>query len=130
MPVPRAPFRNVFLFCILLMTVLTAVSFACQTHAHADQQSEHYKILALLNKISASNLVFIRNGVPYTGEEASSHLREKLKNFSDQIYTAEDFINAIASQSSVTGFPYYVRLADGTKMEARIWLREQLAVMK
>ncbi|MDR3424100.1 MAG: DUF5329 family protein [Alphaproteobacteria bacterium] len=104
--------------------------FSLNTSAIANQESEHYKIVYLLNVIGTSDLVFIRNGVEYTGEEAKAHLQEKLDFVGDHIRTAEDFINYIASESSVTGVSYYVRLADGKQMEAGIWLRGELAKMK
>jgi len=100
------------------------------TKSFANQESENHKIAYLLHAIGSSDLVFIRNDAEYTGEEAQAHLQEKMDSTEGLIHTVEDFINYIASESSVTGISYYVRLADGTQVEAGIWLRGKLADMK
>jgi hypothetical protein len=115
---------------ILLVIGILVLSFSSEASAFPNKGVEYYKIVYLLNVIGASELVFIRNGSEYTGEEAKYHLREKLDNAGDRIRTAEDFINYIASESSKTGISYYVRLADGKQVEAGIWLRDQLAKME
>jgi len=106
------------------------LSFSSGARAFPDKGVEYYKIVYLLNVIGDSKLVFIRNGVEYTGEEAKQHLLNKLHAVGDNIHTAEDFIYNIASESSQTGITYYVRFDDGTQMEAGIWLQRELAKMK
>jgi hypothetical protein len=124
------PFRIV-LFCrIVFVTIIIILPFVFGTQAFADQKSEHAKIVYLLKTIGSSDLVFICNGDEYTGEEAMDHLQEKMNAAGGRIFTAEDFINYIASESSMTGIPYYVQLPDGTQIEAGIWLRNKLAGLK
>jgi hypothetical protein len=103
---------------------LAAASFA---HASTDNVSEQEKISYLLNVVGTSKVIFVRNGVEYPASEAKAHLQMKLDAAGSAIQTADDFINDIASHSSMTGQPYYVELPDGTKIEAQTWLREMLA---
>jgi hypothetical protein len=126
----HTPFRKTFLRRVMLMASILVLSFSSGARAFPDKGVEYYKIVYLLNVIGASKLVFIRNGVEYTGEEAKKHLLDKLHVAGDDIRTAEDFINYIASESSSSGITYYVRFDDGTQVEAGIWLRQELAKMK
>ena len=114
---------------VLLVAVIIILSFAFGTKAFADRESEHDKIVYLLNTVGSSDLVFIRNGAEHNGKEAKAHLQQKLDTVGFLIHTAEDFINYIGSASSITGTPYYVRLADGTQMKAGDWMRVVLVGM-
>jgi len=100
---------------------------ASLTHASTDNYSEQEKISYLLNVIGDSKVIFVRNGVEYPDQEAKAHLQIKLEAAGGTIQTVDDFINNIASHSSVTGEPYYVELPDGTMMESEKWLRDKLA---
>lgn len=52
----------------------------------------------------------MRNGDEHTCDEAVSHLRLKLGNTRNRIDTAEQFIDKVASSSSITGKPYIVKM--------------------
>jgi hypothetical protein len=123
-------FRSALAPRVLLAAAIVLFSCAFGTKVFADPEFEHSKIVYLLDAIGSSDLEFIRNGVEYTGKEAKAHLEEKMAFVNGRIRTAEDFINYIASESSVTGISYYVQSADGSQIEAGIWLRRQLAAMK
>lgn len=81
---------------------------------------------ALLQRIAAAELTFVREGQDYTGDEAVRMLRAKLDAWRGEL-TVDTFIDEIASRSSTTGHAYQVRLRDGTVVEARRWLRSELA---
>jgi len=89
--------------------------------------SESQKITALLNAIEHSNLIFIRNGMEYSAPRARQHLEMKLSRAGTRITTAAQFIEHLASRSSMTGIAYYVKFPDGRRMRAAVWLREKLA---
>ncbi len=89
--------------------------------------SESQKITALLDAIEESNLIFIRNGTEYSASRAREHLEMKLSRAGNRIRTAAQFIEHLASRSSMTGSIYYVKLPDGRRMRAADWLREKLA---
>ena len=56
------------------------------------------------------DLIFVRDGDEHTCDEAVSHLRLKLGNTRNRIDTAEQFIDKVASSSSITGKPYIVKM--------------------
>jgi hypothetical protein len=90
--------------------------------------TEREKIERLLAAIeSAEGDVFIRNGVEHAAEDAAEHLRSKWQAAGEQIKTAEEFIDKIATKSSLSGEAYRVRRADGTEVLASDYLREKLS---
>jgi len=109
----------IFLSCLFLGSISLA-------HASTNNLSEQEKISYLLNIIGTSKLIFIRNGVEYPGREAKAHLQKKREAVGNAIQTVDDFINNIASHSSITGKPYYIEFPDGTKIESEKWLRDKL----
>ena len=102
----------------ILFLLLTAVS--------ASDMSDSQKIRALLVAIERSNLIFIRNGVEHSAKEAREHLERKLSRAGSRLRTPEQFIEHIASRSSMSGSPYYVKYPDGSTMRTSIWLRIKL----
>ncbi len=96
------------------------------TASYAESLSEKQKISQLLDAIETSHAVFIRNGSEYSSKEAKEHLQMKLNKAGSRITTAKDFILNVASKSSSTGQPYYIK-TDDTKVEAEKWLLLKLA---
>lgn len=88
---------------------------------------ENARITALLDAVVDSNVEFVREGSAYSGVEGRKHLERKLRYAGDRIQTAEEFIEGLASRSSITGRPYLVRLPGGAEMESGMWLRQRLA---
>jgi hypothetical protein len=92
---------TVFLACNLLFS---SVAFA------APSAAERHRIDLLLSAIEKQqNLVFIRNGSEHPAGEAASHLRRKMRSAEERISTAEEFIDNLATASSLSGKPYMVR---------------------
>lgn len=90
--------------------------------------SESQKIEKLIRAIETlDGAVFIRNGDEHDAPKAASHLRRKWNAAGDRVKTAEDFIDGLATESSMSGRPYEIRLADGTVVPSRAFLQEQLA---
>jgi hypothetical protein len=73
---------------------------------------------------------FIRNGTEYSCADAAKFLRGKLGSMGADVTTARDFIERIASKSSVSGKPYHVKFADGRLMPAAQFLSDELARME
>ncbi len=88
--------------------------------------SENTEIEYLLSYIAKSNCTFIRNGKDHQAKKASQHLRMKYEHVQGRIKTAEDFIDKIATRSSLTRKPYAIRCAE-TQMPADRWLTNVLA---
>ncbi|HEY3392085.1 MAG TPA: DUF5329 family protein [Lacipirellulaceae bacterium] len=91
------------------------------------EMAEHEKIERLLKAIeSEEGVVFIRNGAEHSPQDAAEHLRSKWDAAGGEIKTVDDFIEKLASKSSLSGEPYRVRLADGTEVLAGDYLRDRL----
>lgn len=73
------------------------------------------------------NLVFVRNGDAHSCDEAVSHLRLKLGNTRNRLDTAEQFIDKVASSSSITGKPYIVKIPGKRDENAQSYLHELIA---
>lgn len=103
-----------------LMAVGLAV--AAGTHAQVAPQAE---VEFLITRIAHSGCQFVRNGSAHPAAEAAAHLRRKL-NAAPRGLSTEQFIEHVASKSSMTGAPYLIR-CDGRDDEASaVWLRRAL----
>ena len=69
----------------------------------------------------------MRNGDEHTCDEAVSHLRLKLGNTRNRIDTAEQFIDKVASSSSITGKPYIVKMPGKSDENAQPFLHALIA---
>ena len=108
------------LFSLLLALLLPIA-------ASAETLTEANKIDALISSVEhLQGAVFIRNGSEYNGKQAADHLRLKLDKAGTRVKTAEDFIRACASSSSMSGKPYQIRYADGRTVLAGDYFHEQL----
>jgi hypothetical protein len=93
----------------------------------AGRLSEAQKIQALIHSVEVlRGAVFIRNGSEYDGAKAADHMRTKLKYAGNKVQTAEQFIDALASKSSMTGKPYRIRFADGRTVDSADFFHAEL----
>lgn len=91
------------------------------------QRSEIELIGQLISSIeSLEGAVFIRNAKEYSPTDAAIHLRRKLEAADDKTMTASDFVQRLASSSSVSGEDYIIQLRGGQSILARDYLNEQL----
>ncbi|MEM6552603.1 MAG: DUF5329 domain-containing protein [Planctomycetota bacterium] len=94
------------------------------------QLTETQKIERLIQGIAdMPDAVFIRNGSEHSAKKAASHLRRKWNAAGDRITTALDFVEHLASRSSMTGKPYHIRTPDGQVTPSRDYLIQQLERM-
>lgn len=88
---------------------------------------EMTRIERLLTMIAARrDMRLVRNGTEHDTDTAVSFLRGKLKHYGNDIKTAEEFIDRLASKSSTTGQLYWVKLPDGREIPAGDFLRIEL----
>lgn len=121
-------------YLILNLGFFTHCATAEDNDSSFDQKIEDAKINFLLNKVKNSKATFMRNGSEHTCEEAADHLETKMKRGrrtfaffgSLKPIKVETFIDKIASQSSMSGKPYKMRLPDGKILNTKDWLYEQL----
>ncbi|WP_431222990.1 YfeK family protein [Serratia sp. L9] len=104
---------------LLLGLLITLPAFA-KLNAH-----EEARIAAMLNALGQKQgLIFVRNGDDHTSAEAVEHLKLKLGNTRKRLNTAEQFIDKVASVSSISGKPYYVKIAGQPDVSAKIYLNQ------
>ena len=95
--------------------------------ASAAPLTEQQKIDVLIHSVETlPGAQFIRNGSAYDGKAAADHLQTKRHYAGSRIKTANDFIEACASKSSMTGIPYQVRFADGRTENASVFFHDEL----
>ncbi|MEB4677766.1 YfeK family protein [Enterobacteriaceae bacterium G50] len=110
------------ILCALVALLLTLPAWA-KLNAH-----EEARINAMLDALSQQKeLVFVRNGDEHTCDEAVSHLKLKLGNTRNRIDTAEQFIDKVASSSSITGKPYIVKIPGKSDENAQPFLHALIA---
>ncbi|NRF66558.1 DUF5329 family protein [Aquincola sp. S2] len=111
--------------CCLLGALISGLAGAAQAGPSAAEMARIERLLAMIG--SRRDMRLVRNGQEHDTDTAVSFLRGKLKHYGDDIKTAEDFIERLASRSSTTGQLYWVRLADGRQIPAGDFLRIELA---
>jgi hypothetical protein len=74
--------------------------------------------------------VFIRNGGEHTPEAAADHLQMKREKAGSRIKTARDFIDKIATKSSVSGTYYTIRFPNGKVFSCQMVLNNELRKME
>ena len=83
----------------------------------------------LMGFIGNSGCEFYRNGSWHDSKAAEAHLREKyaMLEASDRIRSSEDFIEQVATKSSLSGRPYQIRCSGGEALTTNQWLYGVLA---
>ena len=105
----------------MTLFLIAAPMYAALT-ATAQKEIDH-----LIDFVGNSGCDFYRNGTWYTPDKGRAHLKDKYeyaKNHS--LSSADEFVQKVASSSSVSGRPYKVR-CNGTEAIASDWLGRELA---
>ena len=119
-----SPFRRRFLLALFGLAVTTPAPGAKPT-------TPAEEIEQLLQRVAnARGVVFIRNGSEHTAADAAAHLRRKLGAVKGRIKTPEQFIDKLATRSSMTGKAYRVRLPDGREVESAAWFNTLLRELR
>ncbi|HET9024375.1 MAG TPA: DUF5329 family protein [Burkholderiaceae bacterium] len=84
-------------------------------------------VAALLRDVETSGCRMERNGELHEGKAAAEHLRMKLERSGHPGMSADQFIDRVASGSTVSGKPYRVLCAGQPPVDSRVWLRARLA---
>lgn len=89
--------------------------------------SEEEKIAYLIHCVEQlGGATFIRNGVSHNAKAAAAHLRMKRQKAGNRIKTVDQFIDKVASQSSITGTPYQIVFADGKQVDVKTFYQNCL----
>ena len=110
----------------LFRTILAAVALAVTApvgaapDAKATREIDH-----LLAFVAASECKFLRAGSEYDGKAARDHLARKLDYARSRLATADQFVEHVATGSSMTGEAYKVRCG-ARELTSKAWLRGEL----
>jgi hypothetical protein len=98
---------------------------APSAQARADVES-------LLDAVDRSGCEFERNGTWHAAHDAQMHLRDKYQYLliRSPIDTPEQFIDQVATRSSLTGTPYRVRCGSTPPTSSHQWLLDELARLR
>lgn len=102
-----------FLPLLIMLSLVPGIAQANQT----DTEIEY-----LLTTMSSSECTFIRNGKEYDAAAAESHLRMKYKRGKRYVSTTEEFIDRLASKSSMSKKPYYIACGGAEPTPSGQWL--------
>jgi hypothetical protein len=110
--------RNVLLSLLLSLAMISV--------GHADDLMDT-EIDYILDTVAASDCKFIRNGKEYGPEAAKDHLNLKRRRGKKYFSNADEFIENLASSSSWSGDPYYIRCGGQEPQLAKEWFSAVLA---
>lgn len=106
---------------------LIGIAFVAVAQAMPKEGSE--EVNKLISSVSSSECQFERNGIWYNGRDAASHLKTKFNATEKRLQTAEQFIQFVASSSSITKKPYKIRCGEKAS-DARVWLSQKLKELR
>lgn len=106
----------------LLFALIYSYSFA-QVQTYTEEQKINH-LIAYVQQLH--NATFIRNDEEHTAAKAAEHLKLKKNKAGNQLKTALDFIEKIASKSSITGKPYFIRMPNGKTYTCETVLKLEL----
>lgn len=109
--------------------ILTALGLivALSAPATAAIGSEEAAIQHLIGYMRSTNTVYFRDGETHTAGENADYVAMKYRYVRNNVRTAEQFIEYVASGSSLTGMPYKYREVDGREANVENLLRAELA---
>jgi hypothetical protein len=111
----------------LLALVALSTSTPSRLGAQSVPEPERQKIEALIREVSElEGAKFIRNGKAYDVATAVRFLRGKWKANDEQVQTARDFVDKVASVSGTSGKPYLIHFKDGRETTSREFLLAEL----
>ena|SRR5579871_6774749 len=117
--------RTTFVFLLLW------IGFFQSTFVFGQKDIEEKKIEFLLHEVETlKDAKFWRNGSSYSPKQAADHLRMKYGRVSNDVKTAKDFIDKVASKSSQSGRMYVIEFNDGKRITTSAFLYQRLAAWK
>ena len=105
-------------------------TFRIQAQPQGLTESEKIEGLIESLKKLPEGTQFIRNGKKNSVQEAVELLLKKRKATKGKITQANEFLEKVASKSSVSGKPYSIQYPDGQTENAEVYLRQQLEVLE
>jgi hypothetical protein len=105
---------------------VAALVIAVMAASTASAEDAPPEIEYLLTTMGQSDCRFIRNGKTYDAGDAEDHLRMKYWRGKRYASSAEEFIDNLASRSSMSRKPYLIACEGAEQVETGPWLHELL----
>ena len=105
--------------------LLSSVLIMFAPFASAETMDE--EIDYILNTVGQSNCTFIRNGKSYPAVDAQKHLEKKRRRGRRYFSSADEFIEKLASKSSMSGDSYLIQCGDEAQQPSGQWFATLLA---
>ena len=115
-----------------MRAIRSVILFLCamclQTMAFAQANRVELEVQFLFSHLKQSGCEFSRNGSWHGAEEAAKHMQRKYDYLKKRqpINTAEQFIQQVATESSMTGKPYLVRCPGLAVTPSAPWFKSAL----
>ena len=122
--------ESVNVTCIRRLTSLLVLLAGISAFAAEIPQNVRTEIAALLVRLENSGCEFNRNGTWYDAPRAKAHLERKLQAADGSVQSTEQFIELVATKSSLSGRPYLVRCGGGMPIPSQEWLADQLTEIR
>ncbi len=103
---------------------------ACLLVTTVNAETAEEEINSLIAAVADSGCTFVRNGKNYTSQEAEKHLQLKYRRGRKHAQTAEQFISRLASESSMSGNPYYMNCEGKPSQRSGDWLMQRLELIR
>jgi hypothetical protein len=116
------------LLAILVMSATNAAALDVSASLPIGEQRKIESLIALVEHLP--NAVFVRNGTAYGPATAARFLRGKWEARAAEIRSARDFVQKVASFSSMTGRSYTVRYADGREIPTGEFFKMELEKLR
>ncbi len=88
------------------------------------------EVRLLIDSVAQSGCIFERNGSSYVAGDAADHLALKFRRGKKYAKTTENFIDRLASKSSLSGNPYHIDCPGQDKMTSGDWLHHKLTSLR
>lgn len=112
---------------MMLRTAVCACFLLASPVFAMDQDTE---VDYLLDSISSSECIFIRNGKRHDAQKAAAHLRMKYKRGRRYATSTEKFIERLATKSSITRKPYMIECPGSEPQPSGAWLTQKLESLR
>ena len=110
-------------FSLILIALLLSNTLQGQTRVDEE-------VRLLIDSVAQSGCTFERNGKSYEAGDAADHLTLKFKRGKKYAKNSENFIDRLASKSSLSGKPYHIACPGQEKMTSGDWLHQKLTSLR
>ena len=107
---------------LTILLTLFVLTVSAQQTLTEEQKIEH--LISFIRNLKGST--FIRNGDEHTAQAAADHLQMKREKAGSRVKTAQEFIDKIATKSSMSGELYMIRFANGKMFPCQMVLSNEL----